>query len=578
MSNTFDMVRTGLHVQPALTRWFATASVTLALCATVPLGYAQTTASEEGGPATELTQDVLYKLLVAEFAGRRGQLGIALDHYLEAVRDTQSPEIAERAVRMAVFGRDQNRGIEAAKLWTEVAPDSAEARQVHAVLLLREGKVDDAIAELMPLIEGDDKIDDAFTAIGDMLARERDKSAAVDVMERLLKGHDDDPEAQFAMAQLLSRSGQMERSRVVLERVLRLDPAHEPAAVVYARMLQRSGDPDAALSSMRAFLDANADANSVRMTYARMLVDAKQYDDAQDQFRLLDEKVPDDPDVIYALALLQLQTEQLDEAQGQFERLIELRQRRQAAYYYLGQIAESRKEFSTAVKHYRRVDRGEHHLNAQIRVAVMLAEDDDVEAAREHLHGLRGNNTQESVRIYRAEAEILSTRDRFDDALQVYNNALEQLEDNSDLLYGRAMLAEKMEQLDIVEADLRKILEAEPDNADALNALGYTLADRTTRYEEALELIQRALELKPDDHYIVDSMGWVLYRLGRHEEALTHLRRALEIKGDPEIAAHLGEVLWVMGDREGAKRVWDDALQSTPDDERLLGVIKRFGP
>lgn len=568
-----------------LKKRLTTCAVSAALAATLcgPFAAAGARADETGvataQPATAtLSQDVLYKLLVAEFASRRGQLSLALDHYLEVVRSTRSAEVAERAVRMAVFGRDQGRGLEAAELWTSVAPDSIEAQQVYAVLLLREGKTEDALAALKQLLDEPQDADDPFGAIGDMLARERDKDASVEVMEKLLVGYEDDADAQFALAQLLGRSGQMERSKVVLERVLRLDPGHERAAVVYARMLQRNGDVAAARKSMVDFLAANPQAHTVRMTFARMLVDAKEYDEARAQFSTLSEQVPDDPDVLYALGLLQLQTEQLDEAETHFKKLIELRQRREAAHYYLGQIAEARKDYRAAITAYRKVDRGEHHLNAQVRVAVMLAEEGDVDEARRHLHGLRGGNAQESVRIYRAEAEILTTRDRLDDALSVYDTALAQFEGNDDLLYARAMLAEKMNLIEIVERDLRSILERDPENADALNALGYTLADRTTRYEEALELIQRALELKPEDHYIVDSMGWVLYRLGRHEEALTHLRRAMELQGDPEIAAHLGEVLWVTGDKKAAKEVWDSALESTPDDERLLNVIKRFGP
>ena len=186
-------------------------------------------------------------------------------------------------------------------------------------------------------------------------------------------------------------------------------------------------------------------------------------------------------------------------------------------------------------------------------------------------------NQPEAVRVYRSEAEILVRKDRLMDAMSVYDVALQEFPENNDLLYARAMLAEKLNMLDVLERDLRDVLSREPNNADALNALGYTLADRTDRYEEALEFIKRAYELKPDDHYIVDSMGWIMYRLGRHDEALKYLRRAMELNNDSEIAAHLGEVLWVMGDETAAREIWDTALETTPEDKRLLDVIKRFG-
>ena len=313
------------------------------------------------------------------------------------------------------------------------------------------------------------------------------------------------------------------------------------------------------------------------MTYARMLVDAKRYDEARSQFERLASESPDNTDVRYALGLLLLQTNHLDEAKVQFRSLIEARVRRESAYYYLGQIAEAQQDPEGAVAAYRHVDRGEHRLSAQIRVAVMTAQMGDLAEARAYLQGIATNSSQDVLRIYRAEAEILSKQERFAEAILVYDAAVEDFPENSDILYARAMLAEKLDRLDVLESDLRSILSREPNNADALNALGYTLADRTDRLDEALELIRRAFELKPEDHYVVDSMGWIMYRLGRYQEALKHLRRAQELNSDSEIAAHLGEVLWVTGDRQGAQEIWDTALRNAPDDKRLLDVKKRFG-
>jgi len=280
--------------------------------------------------------------------------------------------------------------------------------------------------------------------------------------------------------------------------------------------------------------------------------------------------------VHYALGLLLLQTNRAEEAKQQFVALLRLGQRTDAARYYLGQIAENADQTDTAISEYKRVSRGEHYLNAQIRAAVLLAENGDITTARSHLHGLPQPSAQQAVRIYRAEAEILSRVDDLQGAMAVYDRALVEYEGNQDLLYARAMLAERLDRIDILEADLNSILSKDPDNADALNALGFTLADRTDRHEEALVLIERAIAIKPDDFYIVDSMGWVLYRLGRYEESLNYLQRALVLSNDPEVAAHLGEVLWVIGKRDAAREVWDTALQTTPEDQRLLEVIKRF--
>jgi tetratricopeptide (TPR) repeat protein len=525
------------------------------------------------------TEDNLYKLLVAEIAGRRGRMDLSLEYYLEVARSSRDPAVAERAVRIAVFARDQEGGLEAARLWTEIDPDSIDARQVYAALLLRAGEVDSAVRELdaaVPLFAGGSA--QAYPRIADMLARERDKTVAVAVMARLVAGRPNDLHAQAAYAQLLARSGQTDRALEVYENVLALDPDDQQALIVYARLLHRQGKSDAALATLSSALERRPQSDRVRLAYARLLVDAKLYDLALAQFADLSKRAPDNADVRYAYGLLLMQTNHVKEAEAQFKELIARRERMAVAYYYLGQIAESREDIEAALAAYRKVDDGGHRLDAQIRAAVLLAESGRLVQARAHLHGLRSENNQQAIRIYRAEAEILTKRKDYAEAIQVYDGALQDYPHDTDLLYSRAMLAEKMNDLVTLERDLRSILSREPNNADALNALGYTLADRTERYAEAYELVKRAYEIKPDDHYVIDSLGWTLYRMGRHQEALMHLRRAMELNGDPEIAAHLGEVLWMTGDKKAAMEIWDTALKSTPDDPRLLDVRKRFEP
>lgn len=525
-----------------------------------------------------LTQDVLYKLLLAEIAGRRGQVTLALDNYLAVAEETRDPGAAERAVSIAVFARDEERGIKAARLWTEVSPENLDARRVHGALLMRAGRTDQAVEELNHIVAPPNDSLERFALVGDMLARERDQESAAQIMERIVARHPDNNDATFALAQFFGRSENFDRALELLEQLLQSDPRHERALIYQARILQREGKTAEALSAMSRYLEHRPDSTEVRMTYARLLVDAKRYEEARQQFELLSKQSPEDGDVAYALGLLMLQTNRYDEAAVHFERLIALNKRVDAAHYYLGQIAESKNDLVTALGSYGRVDQGDHYLNAQIRIGVILAEQGELRKARAQLHGIRVSNQQEAVRVFRSEADILVRSDRLVDAMDVYESALEEYPGNSDLLYARAMLAEKLDMIELLEKDLREILSREPNNVDALNALGYTLADRTDRYEEALELIKQAYELRPDDHYIVDSMGWIMYRLGRYDEALKLLRRALELNNDPEVAAHLGEVLWVMGDKAAAREIWDTALESTPDDERLLDVIKRFVP
>lgn len=541
-------------------------------------GDAQTSNTPAGESSPSFSKEVLYTLLVAEFAGRRGQLELSVSNYLDAARTTRDPGVAERATRVAVFARDDERGVEAAKLWVEVDPQSVDAKHFYATLLMRDHRTEEAVEQLQALIEiwNEESPGRGFDLVSDMLGRSQDKEAALKVMEQLVEGHSDDPDALFALATLSGRVGEVDKAVELLDRVRELDPDNNRAVIFHASLLRSEGNTAQALEVLREALERDPNADEVRTTYARLLVDAKRYAEARSQFERLVERSPDDVDIRYALALLLLQTEHTDEARTQFLELTKSGNRKLSAYFYLGQIAETEDDFEAAIEAYHKVDRGENYLNAQIRIAVLLAEQGKLDEAREYLYGVESRNVKEAVRVYRAEAEILTNADRLNEAIEVYSLALDEFPENSDLLYARAMLAEKLDRLDVLEADLRSILSREPNNAEALNALGYTLADRTDRYDEALELIKQALALQPDDYYIVDSMGWVMYRMGRHQESIEHLRRAMTLSDDSEIAAHLGEVLWVTGDKQEAQEIWNTALESTPDDERLLDVIKRF--
>ena len=525
-----------------------------------------------------LNGDVLYKLLVGELASHRGDMHLALENYLEVARETRDAGVAARATKLAMFAHAEERGLEAARLWIDADPASMEGRQVLASLLIRAGEIDAAVEHLDAVVKTlSEPPGTGYHRVAEILGAEKDTEAAAAVMRQLLRGHEDSAEAQLALGRLLVRTGIVDEAEAAVDRARELEPGNARAAVLKARLRQRADDTEGALRVLEDFIELFPASGTVRMVHARMLVDARRYEQARAEFEHLVAEEPGNDDARYALALLLVQTDRLDEAKGQFERLASHESRRDAAYYYLARIAESQERYADAIASYRRVRRGEHRLNAQIRVGVLLADGGDVDAARRHLHGVRSHSTQDAVRIYSAEAGLLARAARYDEAMKVYDASLEEFPGNSDLLYSRGMLAVKMDRLDILERDMRAIIEREPDNAEALNALGYTLADRTDRYEEAYALIKRAIELKPDDHYIVDSLGWVLHRMGRHREALVQLRRAMSINPDPEIAAHLGEVLWVLGNKVEARAVWSTALETAPDDEHLLDVIERFG-
>lgn len=529
-------------------------------------------------PDIELTEDILYRLLVAEIAGQRGQLDISVKNYLDLARSTRDPEIASRATRIAVYARDDEAAYSAAEIWLERDPDNIDAHQVMAVMAVRKGDLESAMVHFQYIMNNSaEVIDQKLWVIANLLSKEQDQQVAIQVMDKLMEGHQDDPDALYAYAHVMSRLDQDDKSLEILEKVLGIVPDNTNANISYVSLLQKQGRTSEAIEWLQQSLDQHEDNFNLRLYYARLLTDEKRFDDARRQFEILATEAPNNTDVLYALGLLYLQANRMDESRIYFERLSKLGERPDEVNYYLGRIAEEQDDYETAMSWYQNVQEGNNYFDAQIRIALLLAKTNGIDDARQHLQAIKVENQDQKIVLIQAEGELLTDEKRYAEALAVYSDALKNIPD-PDLLYSRAMLAEKMDRLDILEQDLKKILEQDPNHAQALNALGYTLADRTDRYEEAYTFIKKALDLKPDDFYILDSMGWVLYRLGRLDESIKYLNKALTERQDPEIAAHLGEVLWVKGDKAAARDIWEAALQQTPEDTRLLDVIKRFNP
>jgi Putative Zn-dependent protease, contains TPR repeats len=409
-----------------------------------------------------------------------------------------------------------------------------------------------------------------------LLGEEKERRVALSIMEHLVENYRDNPHAQFALARVAAHAGEPARAKRAVRQALRIKPGWVEAHLLLARLQMQQGDTNQALQTLEKVLSAHPENRDLRLNYAQILVEARRLDEAHREFERLVGQAPNDADMLYVVGILSLQGARLDDAERYLKRLVETGQRQLEGYYYLGRIEESRNHSSEAIKWYSKVRHGEFRIDARTRIAALLAKGGDIAAGRALLQKLRADHPNLVVRLYVAEGEILSESGRGEDAFELYTGALQKLPGDADLLYARALVAEKLNRLDVLEQDLSDILEYDPDNAHALNALGYTLANRTTRYQEALQYIQRALELNPNDHAVIDSMGWVQYRLRNYEEAVKYLRRALSMSQDPEVAAHLGEVLWVKGDQPAAREVWERALQTDPSSEAVLEVMKRF--
>ncbi|NNE62835.1 MAG: tetratricopeptide repeat protein [Gammaproteobacteria bacterium] len=519
-----------------------------------------------------------YHLLVAELAISRGQTQLAVEHYLQLAKSQQNPAIAERAVRVAVYGEDLAAAVEAAQRWVELDPERTEAQQVIAAIYIRQDRVDDAFAYLVGVIEKSEISDkQLFGSLIGVLAREKNTSTVMAVSRKIADKYPKRPYALYLHAMLSAQGNKPDEALRYIDRALDLEEI-EGAHNARAKLLLQLGRREEAVFSLERAVKSFPNDKNLRMTYARLLVDMKQYEKARVEFERLYAESPEDDELLYTLGLLSLESQRLDDAEKYLLKLIETGKREGEALYYLGRINEGRQQYDDAIGWYQRVHDGQYQFDARLRIADMLGKSGRFEEANDYLKSmLKGSQSHASlVRIYMAQGDLMRSVERYDEAIEVYNTALEVVPGNNDLLYARALTAENIDRLDILEADLRAILKTEPDNAHALNALGFTLADRTERYEEAYELIKRALDIMPEDPAIIDSFGWVNYRLGNYDEAIRLLRRALSRYEDAEIAAHLGEVLWVSGKKEEARTVWQKALKKSPGDPLIEDVMRRL--
>ena len=532
-------------------------------------------------PRVALEPDILYDILLGEIAGQRGHIETAAVTLGKVAQKTRDPRLAERATLAALYAKRYADAMRSAQLWVELRPANLEAREALAMALLELNQPAQAqlhLEKILALEKARKNLDRAYIRIANVLGRQSNRSAALEIMETLVRLYPKRAAAHFAVAHLAVRVGELDKANAAVDDALALKPDWEDAALFKARVLVSKKDVPATQSFYENFLDDYPSSTNVRINYARYLVDQKQWEKARNQFKRVVKERPEDADAVYAVGLLSMQINKMAEAEQYMERALQLRPQNDQARLYLGQIAEQGKEYDKAARWYREVGAGEHNFEAQARLGVIIAKQGDIEAARKHINGIQAKNDKQRVQLALSEEQILRDAKQYQEAKKVLDTAIKNIPEDKDLLYARALIAEKLDLLDLAESDLRAILKKDPDNVHALNALGYTLADRTDRYEEAEELLTRALALKPDDPFILDSMGWLQYRLGNHAEAVKYLRRALSIRNDAEISAHLGEVLWVMGDHSEAKSVWTRALRETPDNEVLIDIINKFKP
>lgn len=528
-------------------------------------------------PSVALTPDIVYQMTAADIAVQRGQYQAAADYYLRLASQTQDRRLAELATRAASLAGDDAATSVAGTLWLNADPGNIQAHEFLASVYIRQQKYDAAYQQLQALLAlGESRPDKGYMMVASLLSREREKQVTLDLMKRLIADQQDDPSALYAYGFLAVNAGQLEVAGQTVDRLLEIEPASSRAILLRARVLQMKGDIAGLLDYLQDVLKRYPDDLNVRLTYARTLVGKQRFEEAYRQYDILARKAPDNADILFTFAVLSFQFDKLDDAEEYLLKLNREGIQVVETSFYLGRIATMREQYDNAIAWFDVIENGQYYLEAQLGIAYALAQKGDLDGARSRLQLITTASPADRLRVYLTEGSLLHQAGSYAEEIEIYNAALELMPANPDLLFARAMAADKADRLDLFEQDMLQVLKQEPDNASALNALGYVLADRTPRYQEALKYIARALELRPNDYYILDSYGWVLYRLGRHEEAITYLRRALEASPDSEIAAHLGEVLWISGDQQAARDVWKRALDATPMDKTLLDTIRRF--
>ncbi|OUR65611.1 hypothetical protein A9Q79_01060 [Methylophaga sp. 42_25_T18] len=535
---------------------------------------------EEEPEDLPLTAELVYYILTAEIAGQRGEMGVAVDLYHKASTEIESPALAGRSAQVAVFTRDQQRISRALERWAEVDPEDADVYVMQAPLLMIQGDYAAAVKAVDAALElaSPEDARNFLARIAEQLTELVNAEQALNIFQQLKQYQANDTDVIFAYAKLAAFYKHYADGLKAVDVVLEQQPKREEALVLKAEILQRTGKGDVALAMLAKAVKADDVSDDLRFSYAKSLGENGKTKQSRQVFEQLHEANPNSDEVLFALGLLALEEKDGATAKKFFSQLVKQGDRGKQAAYFMGLAEEVNEQIEQALIWFASVPAdSSRYQSAQRRYINLLAERGEVDKARNHLKLLRKENPDNAVQYFMFEASFLREQDQDQAAFDLYTDALVQYPGEVELLYGRAMVAEPLNRLSVLEQDLRVILKKDPDNTQALNALGYTLTDRTDRHDEALILIKKAVELKPNDPFYLDSLGWVYYRLGNLPVAERYLRQAADVQPDAEFLAHLGEVLWQLGKREEAKQMWQKGLQQTKDNQLLLKTMRRFG-
>ncbi|MFZ2724829.1 MAG: tetratricopeptide repeat protein [Methylococcaceae bacterium] len=526
---------------------------------------------------TAIDPDVLFMFLTAELAGQRGQYDIALEGYMEAAKRVNDPKLTERATAIAMYLKDGNKTKELVKLWLKQDAKNPSAQKLATLVALRTGDKAGAIEHLNAFLEIDAKdFENSLPELIGPLQKETETKLTYDVLEALAVKHPQEASIYFAQSLLAMQLKDKTLAEKKIEQTLKLRPDWDKALIFQAQIAALSNDTPKAKSLLQDAITKYPDNNKIKKLLAQVLIKSEDYAGAAKVYEGIIAAEPKDSDSRLALGLVYLQLNDDNAAKSIFEKLLNKTDKQAQASFYLGKIEEKRNNNKQAVIWFDKVNEEPFNFEAGISAVAALTKDKQFAEVEKRLANLTKAFPKQKQRILLAQIELYSQQKQYEKAFNLLSNELKAQPEQRDLLYTRALIAERMGKASVLETDLKKILRTEPDNVSALNALGYTLLDQPSRYAEAERYLQKAIDLQPDEAVIIDSYGWLQFKLGHLDKALELLQKAYSRQAENEILAHLAEVLWVLNRKDEAKELFYKALKTAPDDEYLLDFQRRI--
>ncbi len=536
--------------------------------------------SKKASISQELTSELLYDLLVAEIALQRNDYEQSFEKYYATAQATQDARLARKATRVTLFSKNEEQTFKSVALWSKIEPNNNDVQQIYASSLISQKKDEQAIVYLKKIISLSDTTKQGLKQVMSIIDTIDDQMRAIHIFTQITVPYHNQTMVKLYQVKLAIKFSSYPKAEGYLDEILIEHPKNINALRLKVELLNKQKKRTQAITILQKIIQELPDNVGLRLELTRLLIAEKNYIQAEQQIHLLAKKELS-PEVLFAISLLSIEISNTDDAKNYLKRLYTYKLYASESAYFIGQIEVSENNYSQAEIWFKRVESGKYSFEAYQNLVLVYTKQKKFKQAFKLLeHGNVGDgnivNGKQEIEILHLKAEVYSQMNNYHKAYAVYNKALVLDPDNHDIRYGRAMLADKFGYMDLLEKDLHIILKKNPDDAHVLNALGYILADKTSRYKEAEQYIKRALALKPDDVAILDSMGWILYKMGQSSQALSFLKRAYNKDADPEIAAHYGEVLWATGQTRKATQVWQKALKKNPEHSLLKTTMTHY--